>query len=59
MALNENPESWDEVIRDVRKIKETLAQVHDFDVRRIMNEAKERQNKSGRTILPAPSREKA
>ena len=49
----------DEVIREVRKIKDFLAQAQNFDIRRILDEARENQKKSGRTILPVPISQKA
>ena len=42
----------DEVVREVRQIKEQLAQAFDFD--RILADARERQRKSGRKILSPP-----
>lgn len=51
--------SRDEVLREVREIKEQLAAVHGFDVGRIMAEARANQAKSRRKIIPAPVREKA
>ena len=56
MATIDNPETCDEVIREVRTIKDTLAQAHGYDVRRILDDAREKQKRSGRTILPAPTR---
>ncbi len=44
----------DEVIQETRKIKEELARSLDFDIDRILGEAREKQNKSGRTILSPP-----
>ena len=44
----------DEVTREVRKIKEQLAQVFDFDIDRILADAREKQRKSGRKILSPP-----
>ena len=55
MATIEERETHDEVIREVRKIKDTLAQALDYDVRRILDDAREKQKSAGRTILPAPA----
>ena len=55
----DRPETCDEVIREVRRIKEALAQTHGHDVRKILDDAREKQKRSGRTILPAPSRHDA
>ena len=52
-------ETTDEVIREVRKIKEQLAQAFDFDIDRILADARERQRTSGRRIVSPPVREEA
>ncbi len=44
----------DEVIQEVRTIKEDLARSMDFDIDRILDNTREKQNKSGRTILSPP-----
>ena len=44
----------DEVVREVRKIKEQLAQAFDFDIDRILADAREKQRKGGRKILSPP-----
>jgi hypothetical protein len=49
-------ETGDEVIRETRRIKEDLARSMGFDVARIVEDARERQNESGREILPPPPR---
>lgn len=49
--------SEDEVIQEVRRIKESLAGSMDFDVERIIADARERQAQGGRTVLPPPVRE--
>ena len=56
MATIDQPETCDEVIREVRTIKETLAQAHGYDVGKILDDAREKQKRGGRTILPAPTR---
>ena len=52
-------ETTDEVIREVRRIKENLAKSLDFDVDRILDDARRRQEEGGRKILPPPHREGA
>ena len=51
--------SRDEVLAEVRRIKETLAASMDYDIKRILDDARRRQNEGGRTVLPAPPRKKA
>lgn len=53
MSAEENG-SKDEIIEEVRKIKRDLAQAMDFDLNRILMDAKEKQVKSGRTVLSPP-----
>ena len=59
MATIDQPETCDEVIREVRTVKETLAQAHGYDVRKILDDAREKQKRSGRTVLPPPRRDDA
>ena len=54
--INEN-ETTDEVIRETRRTKEALARSMDFDIDRILEDARAKQNKSGRTVLKPPVRE--
>ena len=54
MAIIEEPTTTDEVAREVRKIKEQLAQVFDFDIDRILADAREKQQRGGRKILSPP-----
>ena len=49
-TIKESP-TTDEVVREVRKIKEQLARVFDFDIDRILADLREKQRKSGRQIL--------
>ena len=44
-------ETTDEIIRETRRIKEVLAKSMDFDIDRILKDARLRQRKSGRKIL--------
>ena len=53
-TINES-RSTDEVLREVRRIKEELAQAFDFDIDRILADAREKQQQSGRKILPPPT----
>jgi hypothetical protein len=52
-------ESRDEVLQETRRIKEALAKSMDFDVDRIIEEARRKQNESGRQVLTPPAREKS
>jgi len=54
MSQINDSETTDEVIRETRRIKEVLAQSMDFDIDRILDEAREKQKKSCRTILSPP-----
>ncbi len=49
-------QTTDEVIRETRRIKVALAKAMDFDIDRILKDAKQKQNKSARTILAPPVR---
>lgn len=49
----------DEVIQETRRIKEELARSMDFDIDRILDDARKKQNESGRTILSPPIRQDA
>ena len=44
-------ETTDEIIRETRRIKETLAKSMDFDIDRILKHARQKQEKSGRAVL--------
>jgi hypothetical protein len=50
-------ETTDEVIQETRRIKEALAKSMDFDIDRILKDAKQKQKKSGRKVLPPPVRQ--
>ena len=47
-------ETTDEVIQETRRIKEVLSKSMDFDIDRILKDARLRQGKSGRKILSPP-----
>ena len=54
MVKNPDSETTDEVIRETRRIKAALAESMDYDIDRILQEAKIRQQNSGRMILSPP-----
>lgn len=47
-------ETTDEIILETRRIKEALAESMDFDLDRILKDAREKQEKSGRVVLSPP-----
>ncbi len=47
-------ETGDEIIQETRRIKEALAKSMDFDIDRILKDARMRQKESGRKILSPP-----
>ena len=47
-------ETTDEIIQETRRIKESLAKSMDFDIDRILKDARLRQGKSCRKILSPP-----
>ena len=49
-------ETTDEIIQEMRRIKEALAKSMDFDLDRILEDARQKQKKSGRIILSPPIR---
>ena len=51
--INEK-ETTDEIIQETRRIKEALAKSMDFDLDRILEDARQRQKKSGRVVLSPP-----
>lgn len=56
MAQINAPETTDEVIRETRRIKESLAQAMDFDIDRILEEARKKERQSERKILTPPAK---
>ncbi len=54
MEPMEDQETTDEIIQETRRIKEALAKPLDFDVDRILDVARKRQEKSGRKVLLPP-----
>ena len=51
--MNEK-ETTDEIIQETRRTKEALAKSMDFDLDRILEDARQRQEKSGRVVLSPP-----
>ena len=49
----------DEILAEVRRIKEELAAAHGYDVRKMLEEARRDQAQSGRRILSPPQRRDA
>jgi hypothetical protein len=45
------------VVEQVRKIKAALAESMDFDIDRILEDARKNQKESGRTVLSPPVRQ--
>jgi hypothetical protein len=56
MATIEPVHSRDEVLHAVRATKERLAAAFDFDIHRIIQDARRRQSSDGRQVLPQPER---
>jgi hypothetical protein len=59
MAQVDKKETADEVLREVRGIKEALARSMDFDIGRIVADARQRQEQSGRKVLTPRPRKNA
>jgi hypothetical protein len=59
MAQMNAKETDDEVLRETRRIKEALAASMDFDIDRILEDARQKQRESGRRIISAPVRQDA
>ncbi|HEV3005046.1 MAG TPA: hypothetical protein VGX78_11325 [Pirellulales bacterium] len=49
-------ETTDVVVQETRRIKEVLAESMDFDIGRILDAARQKQNGSGRKLLSPPVR---
>jgi hypothetical protein len=56
MAEFNDHETTDRVIEETRRIKEELAASFDYDIDRILEDARKRQDKSGRIVLAPPVR---
>jgi hypothetical protein len=59
MARIHDKGTRDEVVQEVRRIKEALAESMGFDIHRILEDARRRQHDTGRTVLPPPARRDA
>jgi hypothetical protein len=57
-GINEK-QTMDEIIQETRRIKEALARAMDFDIDRILEDARLKQKESGRQVLPPPACRKA
>lgn len=55
MAQLNDKETVDEVVQEVRKVKEELARSLDFDIDRILEVARQHQQQSGRTVVAPPT----
>ena len=49
----------DEVMQEVRKIKDNLAKAFAYDLKKMLDAARMRQKTSGHTILSPPARQNA
>lgn len=56
MGQIQEKETRDEVIHETRRIKEVLAESLDFDIDRILEDARRKQKESGRKVLSPPVR---
>ena len=54
MKSMDEKETTDEIIQETRRIKEALAKSMDFDLDRILEDARHKQEKSGRVVLSPP-----
>ena len=55
----ENIQTKDEVIHEVRKIKDELAKAFSYDMKKMLKAARMRQKTSGHTVLPPPTKPRA
>jgi hypothetical protein len=56
MAQINEQETTDVIVQEMRAIKEALAKSMNFDIDRILDDARRRQQESGRKILSPPPR---
>ena len=54
MEEKNEEETTDEIIQEMRRIKKNLAKSKDFDINRIIEDAKRKQAKSNRRVLSPP-----
>jgi hypothetical protein len=59
MKPDMDKDSTDEIIQEVRRIKKALAKAADYDIDRIIRDAKRTQDESGRTVVPPPTQSRA
>ena len=61
MALidREHVQPRDEVIQEVRKIKDDLAKAFAYDLKKMLDDARMRQKASGHIVLSPPARQNA
>ena len=57
MAQMEEKQTTDEVVEQVRRIKGALAESMGFDIDRILEDARQKQKESRRTVLSPPVRQ--
>ena len=55
MKSMDEKETTDEIIQETRRVKEALAKSMDFDLDRILENARQKQEKSGRVVLAPPA----
>ncbi|HLA83378.1 MAG TPA: hypothetical protein VJL29_01175 [Thermoguttaceae bacterium] len=55
----ENNKTTDDIVEQVRQVKAALAESVNFNIDRIVNDAKKKQAESHRTILEPPVRQDA
>lgn len=56
MKRRKESETADEVLQETRRIKEALAKSMNFDLARMLKEARRRQKRGGRKVLSPPVR---
>ena len=59
MAQLNEKETTDEIVKEIRRAKEILAESMGFDIDRILEDARQKQKESGRKILSPPVRQDA
>ncbi len=57
MTQINDQDSKDQVILETRRIKQELARSMDFDVDRIVDASRAKQDEGGKTVLPPPARQ--
>ena len=59
MKETKGAETTDVVVQEIRRIKETLAKSMNFDIDRILEDARKKQKQGGKRVLSPPIRLKA